>query len=162
MRISKSGKPYGFKKGKIGYWKSKTFSKKHRENMSLAHSTPELKKQSSIICSKTMKGNNHYKDFLRKLTPENQRLWKKENGIKISLWYENNPEYVEKLRARMWGNVYVQEHLAKHPIWKKPDWNRYVPFRSVPEFIDIPKTPLSVIGQVNYFTQGTIGVGGLL
>jgi len=206
MRISKAGKLYGFQKGKVGYWKSKTFSKEHIENMRLA-STPAIRKQSSIRCSKTMKGNNHRKDFVKKLSPEEHELWEKENGRKISrslkanteymeilkarmmgnnyhddfvktltkeerrlfhklrgeklsLWYKNNPKYVEEVSKRMMGNDHYRNYLLKHPVWKKPAWDRHVPFQSCPEFIDIPKTELSVVQQINYFTTGS--VSGLL
>ena len=133
----------------------KHFSKASRERMSLAVlNNPSERLKRRKRCIARTKGKYYFKDFLDGLSRIERRLWLKENGRKVSLSYHYDPKRQEKHRIFMTGNKYRKNYLIKNPINVVPDWNRHVPFKSVPEFVPIPRIKLSVEQQTNYFCLG--------
>ena len=147
------------------YNKHHTAESKLKMRLSVINNPRELAKRKKRLLAYA-KGNTFYKDFLNRMTFANRTIWLKQRALKTSLglkeYYKKHPERIKKIKKEKLSNTYNKDYLEQNPIWKKPDWNDHTPFKSVPEFIPIPKTQLDVIGQINYFTQGTIGPDGLL
>ena len=130
MRISRRGKVFGFRVGN-----QVNLGRTHREKYP---------------------PNTYFKDFLKRMKNKERRIWLKEFGEKISLSMKNNPEYLKKLQKRMIGNTYLQDYLENNPIWKKPNWDNHIPYKTVPEFVPIIKQKISSLQVIDYYNRGII------